>query len=90
MLEKGILRFHLRCHRRHETSIRRWSFLAQLHRYIQDIMIFIYQYISGSTWYLYGDFSGISYMKTAADRANFVRDLAMEFYVRKNKNDNQC
>lgn len=71
-----------RCPKRHETSIRKFSFFSQSHLHLADIIMFIYRYAEGNSLWQASHSGGMAYQSTSVDWGNFVRDLFLEYYVR--------
>ncbi len=61
--------------RKHEYSIRKFSFFERSHFSFQDILQFIKCFLDNNTLLPSSKFSGFDYKKTSVDWANFIRDL---------------
>ena len=63
----------------HEYSIRKDSFFEGIKYTIQDCMVFIYEFMKGSSLKTSAKTAGISYNKTCVDYANFIRDIFTKY-----------
>ena len=60
--------------KKHETSIRQWSYFAHLHFVIPDVFQFIIGYLDGVSLAKLARRFGMNYSTTSVDWANFVRE----------------
>ena len=60
------------------SSVRKYSFFERTHFTIQDIILFIKQYLDGVTLLEASRQAGIFYQKSGVDWASFIRELFKE------------
>ena len=63
------------CASKPTQSVRNCSFFSNSHLHLEDISIFIYNYITGLSLKYRSMVSGMHYKSTAIDWGNFVRDI---------------
>ena len=77
--EGNIDGFAFRCKKGHEQSIRKYSFFQGSHYMMQDILVFVVEFLKQQPLKRCAEAAGIDYKKSSVDWANFIRDLFKQY-----------
>ena len=77
--EGNIDGFAFCCKKGDEQSIRKYSFFQGSHYMMQDILVFVVEFLKQQSLKRCAEVAGIDYKKSSIDWANFIRDLFKQY-----------
>ena len=76
---RNIEKLAWRCKKKHETTMRKYSFFSHCRFFPQDLINFIVTYVTGASLLRCADVANMSYRNTAGDYSQYLRDCFMQW-----------